>query len=320
VRARFLLAALGLASLALPYEIAYAEASSTASAQAAELFEEGRVLLQKQDFRAACPKFADSAALEPKVGTLLNLADCEEHLGRIVAARGHWQDAANHAHSVNDEREKIARERFAALDPRVAKLTVSLAPSVPAGTHVTRDGVPLGAGSVGATLPVDPGTHTVAVSAPGYAPRSYEVTLADGQAKELSVEPGLKLPDEPLAPPPSRTQKTAALVTAGAGVVGIAVGSTFGVLALTEFNKSNSTGPNGGHCVGSACPQSDGGSSERATAYHEGNVSTVAFVAGGAFLAAGVVLWFTSPSGDRASPRAALGVGPGGVSFAGTFE
>src|SRR5271155_139017 len=94
---------LGVALLTLLPKIVSAQTSSAASAQAAELFEQGRALIARQDYRAACPKFAESDRLEPKVGTRLNLADCEEHLGQIVAARGHWQDAANLAHSLSDE-------------------------------------------------------------------------------------------------------------------------------------------------------------------------------------------------------------------------
>ncbi len=44
-----------------------------------------------------------------------------------------------------------------------------------------------------------------------------------------------------------------------------------------------------------------------------GNVSTVAFIVGGAGLAAGAVLWFTAPSGDVGSGQTALGGGPGSI-------
>jgi hypothetical protein len=306
-------------------EIAAAQASSAASAQAAELFEQGRALIARQDFRAACPKFAESDRLEPKVGTRLNLADCEEHLGQIVAARGHWQDAANLAHSLSDEREAVAKQRFTALDPRVAKLAVSLPASTPGGLRVERDGVELGAGSLGAALPVDPGSHTIVVSGAGYEDRSYSVTLAEGEAKALTVEPGAqKVVDVPAAPPPASSwsgRKTLALATAGVGVAGVVVGAVFGILTISDYHSSN-TGV--GSCS-SGTPQCGSASAadERNTAYRFGNVSTAAFIVGGVGLAAGGVLWFTAPAPSTSAARGtggpSIAIGPGSVLVEGAF-
>src|SRR5687768_8531645 len=45
------------------------------------LFIEGRRLMKVGDRPAACAKFAESQRLDPAVGTLANLADCEEQRG-----------------------------------------------------------------------------------------------------------------------------------------------------------------------------------------------------------------------------------------------
>jgi len=300
---------------------ASAQVTATASAQAAELFEEGRALVVKQDYRSACPKFVDSVKLEPKVGTLLNLADCEEHLGQIVAARGHWQDAASLARSVNDERGAVAQQRFAALDPRVAKLRVTLA-SPASGLRVTRDGVELGAGSLGSALPVDPGAHTIVVSGGGFADRSYPLTLADGETREIAVEPGAPLV---LAGPLEAShswsgRKTLAVVAAGAGAAGVVVGSIFGLLTVSENNASNSSG---GCVAGKPMCTLPAGVDDRSSAYRNGNISTAAFVVGGVGLAAGAVLWFTAPHSSsmasRAPYRPAIAVGPGSLIVRGQF-
>jgi hypothetical protein len=303
-----------------------ARAQPAASAQAAELFEQGRAFIARQDYGSACPKFAESDRLEPKVGTRLNLADCEEHVGQLLAARAHWQDAANLAHSVNDEREAVARQRFTALDPRIAKLTVTLQAGAPEGLRVARDGVELGPGSLNAALPLDPGLHAIVVSGAGYADRSYSVTLAEGEGRELVVEPGAKAAVEvvvapvPVASSSWSGRKTVAAVTLGAGVAGVVVGSIFGLMAKSENDTSNTTG---GCTSGTPQCTSMSGVGERATAYRDGNVSTVAFVVGGVGLAAGGVLWLTAPSSSSTATgaigRPSVAVGPGTVLVRGVF-
>lgn len=198
---------------------------------ATELFKQGREALAKQDYATACRKFEDSLRLDEKVGTLLNLADCEEHQGKIAAARQHLQRGIDLAAAQNDDRADLARQRFAVLDKRVPRLTVTLAAPVD-GATVKRDGVELGAGSLGTPLPVEPGNHVVTVTAPKHEPRSYDVTVAESEQKALAVEVG------PEAAPGvdastgrhdaeqggSNGLRTAGWIVGGVGVAGIATG------------------------------------------------------------------------------------------------
>src|SRR5512136_2811036 len=62
-------------------------------AAAEVLFREGRKLVAANDFAAACPKFAESQRLDPAVGTLLNWAACEEHVGKLASAWQRWKEA-----------------------------------------------------------------------------------------------------------------------------------------------------------------------------------------------------------------------------------
>ena len=51
------------------------------------------------------------------VKTLLNLADCEEHVGHLLGAEQHWVQARELAASLNNAAvEEEAHERLAALD------------------------------------------------------------------------------------------------------------------------------------------------------------------------------------------------------------
>jgi hypothetical protein len=303
-----------------------AAAQSRDTAAATELFEKGRSAMKQQDYATACAAFADSQRFDAKVGTLLNLADCEERLSRLISARAHWQQAADLAHAVGDARENVARQRFMALDPRVAKLAVRLSPSAPAGAVVRRDEVELGAGSLGVALPADPGTHTIVVSAPGYDDATTKLTLGEGEVQEVVVGPGAKVaspvPPQPVvaAPPPTRpgsTQRVIGVVAASVGVAaGVAVGTYFG---LTARKTNDSSYANDGCNAANMCNQA--GLAERSDAVHDGNISTIAFIAGGVLAAAGVVLWLTAPSGsgEASGPSSGLILLPGGVAVRGGF-
>jgi hypothetical protein len=317
----------GAASLTfmLATATAYPAIAQSDAAAAAELFERGRGAMKQQDYTTACAAFADSVRFDTKVGTLLNLADCEEHLGRLVIARTHWQQAANLAHALNDSRENVARQRFTAVDPRVAKLAVRVAEASPPNVTVRRDDVELGSGSLGLALPVDPGPHTITTRAPGYEDNITTVPLKEGEVKDVVVGPGPKIPPPPPPPPPApeppppatgTTQTVLGIVALGLGVGGGAVGTIFGLKAKSTNDAS---------FANNACDSSDGctraGLAQRSDALRDGNVSTIAFIAGGALVVTGVVLLLTTPSrrGKSSSPTAGLLVIPRAAGLEASF-
>jgi hypothetical protein len=281
---------------------------------ATELFAKGRAAMKEKDYATACAAFAESARLDSKVGTLLNLADCEERIAHFASARAHWQQAADLAHAQGDAREGVALKHFLALDPRVAKLTVRLASDAPPGTTVRRDGVEVGAGSLGVALPVDPGAHELVVSATGYEDKKVPVMLKEGEAQEVSVGPGEKHPAPPPptpvapppvpAPPPStwNAQKTLALTAAGVGVAGVVVGSVFGLKAKSANSSSMNNASSSGCSPDNTCGPI--GLGLRDTAVRDGNISTIGFAAGGGMLALGTILWLTARSSSLPSAGA----------------
>jgi len=139
-------------------------------------------------------KFAESARLDAKVGTFLNLLECEERLGRISSARQNAQRAIDLAKAQGDDRLGLARDRFAALDRRAPRLTARLVSSAPTGAHVSRDNVDVGPGSLGTPLPVEPGEHVIVVQATNRSDRSFRVTMAEGETKTIDVDVGAEVP------------------------------------------------------------------------------------------------------------------------------
>src|SRR3954471_558336 len=94
-------------------EIARGHCETTSNKASAEaLFNEGRRLVQVGQLAQACQKFAASEKLEPAVGTLLNLASCNERQGRIASAWANYRDAAGLAKGRGEnDRQDFAAKR-----------------------------------------------------------------------------------------------------------------------------------------------------------------------------------------------------------------
>src|SRR5439155_2189897 len=85
------------------------------------LFRAGRAAADKGDFATACPKFEESNHLDPALGTVFNLADCDEHIGKIASAWQLFREVAQRLPG-GDDRIGIANGRASALEPRLPKL------------------------------------------------------------------------------------------------------------------------------------------------------------------------------------------------------
>src|SRR5450432_574042 len=106
-----------------------AAAQASDAALAESMFREGKRLSGEKKFAEACPKFAESYKLDPGLGTLLNLASCHEAEGKPASAWAEFSEAASRAKREGDnERAQLAEEHMHALEPKLAYLTISMAP------------------------------------------------------------------------------------------------------------------------------------------------------------------------------------------------
>jgi hypothetical protein len=325
-----ILVTLGLFLGAAP---APAQTGNTAAAEV--LFQEGRRLFQAGKFAEACPKLAESNRLDPATGTLLTLALCHEGEGKLASAWAEFTDVEGRSQREGrDDRVKIAREHATALRPRLSTLAVEVSPETAQtpGLELRVDGVVLGTGSFGVAVPVDGGEHRVEASAPGKTPWQGTVSVKpESDAVRVSV-PGLS--DAPAAttttaqpeakatlvhadPGSGSGMNTAALITAGAGVVALGVGTYLAFDAKGDYDAAKK------ECDGTVCDDGPFQASEDARS--QGTIATVVFVVGGAALATGAVLWFLAPSASEEAPSAAglrvkrVGLGAGGMLLGGEF-
>src|SRR6478672_4877951 len=81
------------------------------------LFRAGRAAADKGDYVTACPKFEESNRLDPELGTAFNLADCDEHVGKVASAWQLFKEVAQRL-PPGDDRVSIATSRAAALEKK----------------------------------------------------------------------------------------------------------------------------------------------------------------------------------------------------------
>lgn len=309
-------------------------ARADGAGDAERLFREGVRLRDAGDFTAACPKFADSFALEPAPGTLVNLGDCEARIGKLVAASEHFKLALA-GFPKGDKRRELVAQKAAAIEPRIAHLTIKLAPTVPESARLTRGGAPVDRKEVGVAIAVDPGNLAVVVSAAERQDAVYAMVLSEGDTKEVLVDVGAPVETKVVvvAPPPptekapasgSSGLRTTGYVVGGVGIASVAVGAVTGIMAMGKASDVKQ------HCN----TQTYACDSQGLDAAHAGDVlapvSTITLIAGAVLVAGGVTLVVISgkkkepvvsfvPSLAPSVGSSGVGLHSGGASLVGRF-
>jgi hypothetical protein len=301
--------------IATAIAIALALASSNARAQAHDpvaaeaLFHAGRTLVDQGDYADACPKFDESEKLDPAAGTLINLADCNEHVGKLAVAWEEWQEALDML-PPGDDRIPETKHRFALVDARVPRLVVHLSPPS-SSARVVRDGVDLG-GVFDVPLPMDPGKHALRIVEPAHEDATYDVTLAEKETKKIDVALGKPTAtSKPIvAPPivdtssddPGADRRRAAWLVGGVGVVALGVGVVGGLVALHDKSVVDR------ECPSNACSHT--GYDAARSGHTWATVSTIATIGGLAAIGASVILFVTAPRATPASTTSTSIVAP----------
>lgn len=316
--------------------IAHAQASPAAEA----LFREGRNLIKAGKLEAGCNKLEASEKLESSVGTLLNLGDCKEKLGKTASAWAAFRKAEAMAKRAGDDQKRYAeaKRRANKLDGELSNLVIQVGKSTP-GIVIKRDGESLDAAVFNTPLPVDPGAHTIVAEAPGYKPFKTEVSVGKG-GKRYVVIPSLEREPEKPPPPPAPPSvvirdSEAPIVTQPAprtivvtetwsgtrkaavgigvlGAVGVGLGAYFGTRANDLQSQSDAI------CPTMVC---DDAEALRLNDEAQDNAlyANIGFIAGGAALATATIMWFVGGPEERTVIAPAVGNDHVGASVVGRF-
>jgi hypothetical protein len=226
------------------------------------------------------------------------------------------------AERLNDVEKAVPTIVFIAKDEKGADLSA---------VRVTMDGAALADHLDGSALSVNPGEHTFELMTDGFPAITRKLLIREGAKGRQEVFAfGSAAPPPPVpavsSPAPTTTpsetseersettgngQRTIAYVVGGAGIVGLGLGTYFGLRAKSTYDDARTHCPTGpSTCDGAGVTGGD-------DAHNQATVSTVAFVAGGVLLAGGVVLFLTAPK------RGALAIQPtaglGGIRLTGTW-
>lgn len=273
-------------------------------AAAEELFRQGRAAAEKRDYLTACAKFRESNRLDAALGTLFNIADCEEKIGRLATSWTLFREVAQRL-PPDDERRGIALQRAQALDARVPRLFVHLTPTSHTAVVVQRDGVVLGSASLDTWLPVDPGEHVVVVAAPDTDSVSFVARIGEGERSQLDVQVGppsvhRHTTDEG-ARDSTRPDRTAAYLVGGLGAAGLLTGVVAGVLVLDRKKTVDQ------NCTEHVCNQAGYDAAQSGKTL--GIVTTVGLITGAVGLGGATYLFLSAPSPAEKSRSGAYVVG-----------
>jgi hypothetical protein len=197
--------------------------------------------------------------------------------------------------------------------PAVVLVAIDEMGSPVSNVTVSMDHTPLMTGLDGNAVDVDPGLHTFEFFAPDGRKATKSIVVPEGDkwvrvtvtlARSVPASPASHVPGATDAPPPQLATslhatnletvrsngafpwKAIGLATTGTGVLGLGVGTFFG---LDMLSKRSAAG-----CNGTKCPN-NGAMSEYRAAQRSGDFATGFFVAGGILTVAGLTLWAGSP-------------------------
>lgn len=268
-------------------------ASSTATAdvdiaKADKLFAEG-LALRDSNVEQSCAKFEESLSYNPQaIGTLLNVALCDEKLGRIASAVAKFSEARDRAKEQQlADHLKAAEEHIAALTPELPYLTITFATPPIADTKILIDDevVPLAKVE---RFAVDPGERVIVVSAPGRLPFQTKIVIAKREEKQVEV------PELAKSVTVRSSRRTIGIITTASGAAAIATSVVIGLVAKGRYDSALET------CDGSdppRCPPESQTKTENARTL--GNVGTVVGAVGAVAAGVGLYLWLGAPKSSE---------------------
>lgn len=260
---------------------------------------------------------------------LLFIARAQAELGNLVEAKEAYikvihEQLDDKAPPAFVQAKEDARSELEALQKRLASLKIMVTGAERSDVEVTIDGKPLPNIAIGVSSDASPGERRLVVSAPGKATQDLVVQLEEGQSETVTVELVPQATESDAAPdhveseevPPARSnKKMIGYVLGGTGIIGVGVGSAFGVMTLSDARRVRDDD--------SLCPDdqcSSKGDDAVSKAKTKALIANIGVGVGAALVAVGAYLIITAPtSGEEVVRLTPEGPGTAGLSLRGAF-
>lgn len=287
-------------------------ASADRQGQARARAKDALKLYQAGETAEAYATFREAEGLFHAPTIVLYIARCQRRLGKLLEARASYEsilaeEVPKGAAAAFVSAHVDAGRELTELKSRIPSLRVIITGAPPGAAQVTVDGEPW----PDETRDIDPGSHLIAVKRAAGDPITRQVVLDEGRSQSISIDlPASSAPPggEP-AKKPAPPRLVPAAISFGLGGAGLIVGSVFGALALAKASDlKDRCGPPPVCLSYSMTELADQKSAASTRAW----VANVAFIAGAAGVAAGVILLATAPRAPEAVKQA---VGPGGITL-----
>lgn len=269
------------------------------------LMDEGDKKRDSGDLKAALGSYEKADALMKVPTTAIEVARTQIALGLLLEARETLNRLAKMPVKPGEPPPfAAARKQGDTLNadlanriPSVVVVPANTEPGQPATITVDGEEIPPAVASVPRRL--NPGPH-VAIVKSGALEKKVEFVLAEKESKTVNVD----LKDQPKAPPPPPPPPPAKsgmstgkiLMFGGFGIaaVGVGVGAVTGIMSLSKTSDIKE------NCTGDKCRSDQ--ASDIDSAKTLGNISTIAFIAGGVGAGLGVVGLLLSSKESKETP------------------
>jgi PEGA domain/Tetratricopeptide repeat len=261
-----------------------AKANWKVKKEAKAAYVKGKAAMKSGDFAAAAEHFKKADELVPGAAPKYQVAVAFDKLGDPKqAVEAYRAFIASNPGEKYADRVVAAGKRVAELEKQlIGKVSLQVSPPGLTGIAVTVDGNPV----EGTELELEPGEHTVIVTADGHAPETQTITVRAGEPVDIPIA---LQPEQALPPPPPPGEVDDGEETPGMGLR-IAGYTTFGITVAAGVV----TGVFGGMALGSASDFEEQRTTELADdAESQALIADVFLgITGAAAIATGVLLYF----------------------------
>lgn len=234
-----------------PTILAQAKPAWQVKKEAKNAYVKGKALMKKGDYAAAVEQFEEADSLVPGAAPKYQIAVCYDKLGDAAkAVKAYRNFISSNPGEKYADRVVAAGKRISELERQlVGKVSIKVNPPGLAGVAVTVDGNP----AQGTELELEPGEHTVIVTAEGYETVTQTINVEAGEPLDVPVSLEPQVTNIPPPPPPDDViedeggstpgmgLRIAGYTTFGITVVGGVLTGVFGAMALSSSSDFEET-------------------------------------------------------------------------------